>query len=166
MGDWNRPRHLVLVLAVSSKIKVMCIFIVFLIQCIPSHLQHNMRGVYVLAKHSSYIYICKTFFYLSKYSLSDAHFSTGRLLFEFNRFQCTLAAPEVFVASANPVSLPSGYRVSIVRNTNIDQIETTPLRYCMRYACCMLEHAYLKVLRQHSAVSGIDLSVYRSTSEA
>ena len=57
MGDWNRPRHLVLVLAVSSKIKVMChscIFIVFLIQCIPSHLQHNMRGVYVLAKHSSY----------------------------------------------------------------------------------------------------------------
>ena len=59
MGDWNRPRHLVL--AVSSKIKVMChscIFIVFLIQCILSHLQHNiiecMRGVYVLAKHSSY----------------------------------------------------------------------------------------------------------------
>ena len=57
MGDWNRPRHLVL--AVSSKIKVMChscIFIVFLIQCIPSHLPHNiiecMRGVYVLAKHS------------------------------------------------------------------------------------------------------------------
>ena len=43
MGDWNRPRHLVL--AVSSKIKVMChscIFIVFLIQCIPSHLQHNI----------------------------------------------------------------------------------------------------------------------------
>ena len=61
MGDWYRPRHLVL--AVSSKIKVMChscIFIVFLIQCIPSHLQHNiiecMRGVYVLAKHSSYYY--------------------------------------------------------------------------------------------------------------
>ena len=60
MGDWNRPRHLVL--AVSSKIKVMChscIFTVFLIQCIPSHLQHNiiecMRGVYVLAKHSSYL---------------------------------------------------------------------------------------------------------------
>ena len=76
------------------------------------------------------LYICKTFFYLSKYSLSDAHFSTGRLLFEFNRFQCTLAAPEVFVSSANPVSLPSGYRVSIVRNTNIDQIKTTPLLYC------------------------------------
>ena len=66
MGDWNRPRHLVLVLAVSSKIKVMChscIFIVFLIQCIPSHLQHNMRGVYVLAKHSSfnfYFLLCST----------------------------------------------------------------------------------------------------------
>ena len=59
MGDWNRPRHLVL--AVSSNIKVMCyscIFIVSLIQCILSHLQHNitecMCGVYVLAKHSSY----------------------------------------------------------------------------------------------------------------
>ena len=75
--------------------------------------------------------ICKTFSYLSKYSLSDAHFSTGRLLFQFNRLQYTLAAPEVFVSSANPVILPSGYRVSIVRNTNIDQIETTPLRYCM-----------------------------------
>ena len=34
------------------------------------------------------------------------------------------------MSSANPVSLPSGYRVSIVRNTNIDQIETTPLQYC------------------------------------
>ena len=80
-----------------------------------------------------YFYIsARTFFYLSKYSLSDAHFSTGRLLFEFNRLQYTLAAPEVFVSSANPVILPSGYRVSIVRNTNIDQIETTPLRYCIR----------------------------------
>ena len=78
------------------------------------------------------------FFYLSKYSLSDTHFNTGRLLFEFNRLQYTLAAPEVFVSSANPVSLPSGYRVSIVRNTNIDQIETTPLRYCLD----TVEHAY------------------------
>ena len=82
-------------------------------------------GVYYIL----YIYIsARTFFYLSKYSLSDAHFSTGRLLFEFNRLQYTLAAPEVFASSANPVILPSGYRVSIVRNTNIDQIETTPLR--------------------------------------
>ena len=77
------------------------------------------------------IYIsAKLFSYLSKYSLSDAHFNTGRLLFQFNRLLHTLAAPEVFVSSANPVSLPSGYRVSIVRNTNIDQIETTPLQYC------------------------------------
>ena len=86
-----------------------------------------------------YIYISAKkirifFFYLSKYSLSDIHFNTGRLLFEFNRLQYTLAAPEIFVSSANPVSLPSGYRVSIVRNTNIDQIETTPLRYCMLHA--------------------------------
>ena len=90
------------------------------------------RGVYYILLYIIYYYIsARTFFYLSKYSLSDAHFSTGRLLFEFNRFQYTLAAPEVFMSSANPVILPSGYRVSIVRNTNIDQIETTPLRYCM-----------------------------------
>ena len=116
------------------------------------------RGVYIL--YIIYYYIsAKLFFYLSKYSLSDAHFNTGRLLFEFNRLLYTLAAPEVFVSSANPVSLPSGYRVSIVRNTNIDQIETTPLRYCMLHA---VEHAYLARYRQHSR---IDLSVYRSTSE-
>ena len=97
------------------------------------------RGVYYIL----YIYYisARTFFYLSKYSLSDAHFSTGRLLFEFNCLQYTLAAPEVFVSSANPVILPSGYRVSIVRNTNIDQIETTPLRYCM-HAADTVEHAY------------------------
>ena len=54
MGDRNWPRHLVL--AVSSKIKVMChscIFIVFLIQCILSHIIECMRRVYVLIKHSS-----------------------------------------------------------------------------------------------------------------
>ena len=92
------------------------------------------RGVYYILYIYLYIVIisARTFFYLSKYSLSDAHFSTGRLLFEFNRLQYTLAAPEVFASSANPVILPSGYRVSIVRNTNIDQIETTPLRYCIR----------------------------------
>ena len=101
------------------------------------HLLHLSAVRYLAISHAdscnkSYIlyiiYIsARTFFYLSKYSLSDAHFSTGRLLFEFNRLQYTLAAPEVF---ANPVILPSGYRVSIVRNTNIYQIETTPLRYC------------------------------------
>ena len=85
------------------------------------------------------------FFYLSKYSLSDTHFNTERLLFEFNRLQYTLAAPEVFVSSANPVSLPSRYRVSIVRNTNIDQIETTPLRYCISHAA-LVEHAYSRLL--------------------
>ena len=91
------------------------------------------------------IYLQKNFelfLYLSKYSLSDTHFNTGRLLFEIHRLQYTLAAPEVFVSSANPVSLPSGYRVSIVRNTNIDQIETTPLRYCMLHAIDTVEHAY------------------------
>ena len=87
-------------------------------------------------ERSVHIYLCRickkilTFFYLSKYSLSDAHFNTGRLLFEFTCLQYTLAAPKVFVASANRVSLPSGYRVSIVRDTNIDHIETTPLQYC------------------------------------
>ena len=81
MGDWNRPRHLVL--AVSSKIKVMChscIFIVFLIQCIPSHLQHNiiecMRGVYVLAKHSSWILECGQFILLQLQCSTEGKYST------------------------------------------------------------------------------------------
>ena len=55
--------------------------------------------------------------------LSEVHSNTGRFL---NRLQYTLAAPEVFVAFANPVSLPSGYRVSIVRNTNIDRSKPHP----------------------------------------
>ena len=107
------------------------------VPCLITPRAHARARGYVIGRGVYYIfiyillYICKDFFYLSKYSLSDAHFSTGRLLFEFNRLQYTLAAPEVFVSSANPVILPSGYRVSIVRNTNIDQIETTPLRYCM-----------------------------------
>ena len=67
------------------------------------------------------IYLQNNFFLnFSKYSLLEVHSNTGRLLFEFNRLQYTLAAPEVFVAIANPVSLPSGYRVSIIRNTIID----------------------------------------------
>ena len=73
----------------------------------------------------------RIFLNLSKYSLSEVHSNTGRLLFEFNRLQYTLAAPEVFVASANPTSLPSGYRVSIVRNTNIDKSKPHP--YGTRY---------------------------------
>ena len=128
--------------------------------CASKGLCDRSWRLYIIYIYILYYYIsAKLFFYLSKYSLSDAHFNTGRLLFEFNRLLYTLAAPEVFVSSANPVSLPSGYRVSIVRNTNIDQIGTTPLRYCMLHA---VEHAYLARYRQHSR---IDLSVYRSTSE-
>ena len=51
-GRLERPRHLVL--AVSSKIKVIChscIFIVFLIQCILSHLQHNIIEDLELSHH-------------------------------------------------------------------------------------------------------------------
>ena len=74
----------------------------------------------------------------SKYSLSEVHSNTGRLLIEFNRLQYTLAAPEVFVAFANP---PSWYRVSIVRNTNIDRskphpygiVDTVEHAYTLRY---------------------------------
>ena len=68
----------------------------------------------------------QNFLNLSKYSLSEVHSNTGRLLIEFNRHQYTLAAPEVFVAFANPVCLPSWYRVSIVRNTNIDRSKPHP----------------------------------------
>ena len=65
----------------------------------------------------------QNFLNLSKYSLSEVHSNTGRLLIEFNRLQYTLAAPEVFVAFANPVCLPSWYRVSI---TNIDRSKPHP----------------------------------------
>ena len=55
---------------------------------------------YLAIFHSvSIIDVWKTvFLYLSRYSLSEVHSNTGRLIFEFNRLQCTLAAPEVFVA--------------------------------------------------------------------
>ena len=85
----------------------------------------------------------QNFLYLSKYSLSEVHSNTGRLLFEFDRLQYTLAAPEVFVAFANPVSLLSRYRVGIVRNTNIDQ---TGLRnkllmtFCCKIQLIFCEH--------------------------
>ena len=78
---------------------------------------------------------------LSKYSLSEVHSNTGRLLIEFNRLQYTLAAPEVFVAFANPVCLPSWYRVSIVRNTNIDRSKPHPYGIVDR-----VEHAYSTIL--------------------
>ena len=87
------------------------------------------------------LYMClclqKKILNLSKYSLSEVHSNTGKFLFEFNRLQYTLAAPEVFVAFANP-SLPSGYRVSIVRNTNIYRSKPHPYGIVDT-----VEHAYL-----------------------
>ena len=67
----------------------------------------------------------QNFLNLSKYLLLEVHLSSSRSL-------CG--------AIANPVSLPSRYRVGIVRDTNIDQIETTPLRYADT-----VEHAYLRL---------------------
>ena len=54
------------------------------------------------------LYICKTFFYLSKYSLSEVYFNTDRLLIEFNGLWYSLAARQVFVAITNPDSLSFG----------------------------------------------------------
>ena len=90
------------------------------------------RGLYIC------IYLQKNL-NLSKYLLSEVHSNTGRLLIEFNRLQYTLAAPEVFVAFANPVCLPSWYRVSIVRNTNIDRSKPHPYGIVEIYT---VEHAY------------------------
>ena len=42
------------------------------------------------------------------YSLSDVHFNTGRLFFEFNGLQYHFAAGQVFVAFANPANVPFG----------------------------------------------------------
>ena len=83
----------------------------------------------------------QNFLNLSKYSLSEVHSNTGRLLIEFNCLQYTLAAPEVFVAFANPVCLPSWYRVSIVRNTNIDRSKPHPYGIIDT-----VEHAYSTIL--------------------
>ena len=66
------------------------------------------RGVYYILYIIYYIYICKTFFYLSKYSLSEVYFNTDRLLIEFNGLWYSLAARQVFVAIANPDNLPFG----------------------------------------------------------
>ena len=43
-----------------------------------------------------------------EYSLLEIHFNTGRLLFEFNGLQYHFAAGQVFVAFANPASVPFG----------------------------------------------------------
>ena len=68
------------------------------------------RGVYYIYIIIYYyiLYICKTFFYLSKYSLSEVYFNTDRLLIEFNGLWYSLAARQVFVAIANPDSLSFG----------------------------------------------------------
>ena len=52
-----------------------------------------------------YIVSAKKFLKLKKYSLSEVHFNTGRLLFEFNGLQYRFAAGQVFMAFANPVSV-------------------------------------------------------------
>ena len=49
------------------------------------------------------VYICKKNFETQKI-ISEVHFNTGRLLFEFNGLQYRFAAGQVFVAFANPVS--------------------------------------------------------------
>ena len=51
---------------------------------------------------------CKKNLKLKKYSLSEVHFNTGRLLFEFNAHQYHFAAGQVFVAFANPANVPFG----------------------------------------------------------
>ena len=58
-----------------------------------------------------YIYLhffLEPIFYLPKYSLSEVHFNTDRLLIEFNGLWYSLAARQVFVAIANPDSLSFG----------------------------------------------------------
>ena len=54
------------------------------------------RGVYIL-----YIIYLQGLFSIFQNTHFQAPISAGRLLFEFNRLQYTLAAPEVFVSSAN-----------------------------------------------------------------
>ena len=63
----------------------------------------------VIAPGLEYIYrVCNFFLKLKKYSLSEVHFNTGRLLFKFHGLQCHFAAGQVFVAFANPASVPFG----------------------------------------------------------
>ena len=79
----------------------------------------NLIGQTVTAMVQTYLCLCLQKNFLNLAKLSEVHSNTESLLFEFNRLQYTLAAPEVFVAFANP--LPSRCRVGIVRNTNIDR---------------------------------------------
>ena len=43
---------------------------------------------------------------LNEYSLLEVHFNTGGLLFKFNGLQYHFVAGQVFVAFANPASVP------------------------------------------------------------
>ena len=60
---------------------------------------------------------CNFFF---KLSLSEVHSNTGRLLFEYDDLQKSLAAPEVFVAFTNSSCTNNYYTTMIdtVKNTN------------------------------------------------
>ena len=86
------------------------------------------RGVYYILYIIYYIYICKTFFYLSKYSLSEVYFNTDRLLIEFNGLWYSLAARQVFVAIANPDSLSLGKGSTTPETQTLHRLQTTPLR--------------------------------------
>ena len=65
-----------------------------------------------------------------------------------------LPALEVVVVFANPVSPLSRYRVGIVRNTNIDDIKTTPLQYC-RYAYSRLCTSQLTPVTSYTLALGL-----------
>ena len=85
------------------------------------------------------LHICKKIsnFFLSFKILTFRHPFQHR---KASLFSSNLIASRQLQKSSCPVQILSGFRVSIVRNTNIDQIETTPLRYCMLLDT--IEHAY------------------------
>ena len=62
-----------------------------------------------------------------KYSLSEVHFDTGRLLFEFNgrQYHLQLCIP-VFVAFANPVSGHLGKRSATPETQHCQLLTTHP----------------------------------------
>ena len=101
----------------------------------------------------------QNFLNISKYSLLEVHFNAGRLLFEFNCLQYTLAAPEVFVVFANPVSLPSRYRVDIVYSSRANSqpgcvcyhLQTVHKRCNLRMDLGLGRWIYT-VLRQHPRI--------------
>ena len=62
----------------------------------------SWTGLYII------IVSAKIILKLKKYSLSEVHFNTGRLLFKFNGLQYCFAAGQVFVAFANSGSVSFG----------------------------------------------------------